>query len=95
MEFSGGIPFIEFTQSGQINYTSGNYIATFSVTNSCGTTTQQANFSVNTILSPIITPQSVEICSGANFTVTLQLEVKIMCHQVYTWSTLWFLRRAL
>lgn len=70
--FPGGTPASSTSlDPGSINYTvSGNYQAIFSVTNSCGTTTKTANFSVNTVLSPIITPKTVKICSGNSFQVT-------------------------
>lgn len=70
--FPGGTPSSStLLNPGSINYTvSGNYVATFSVSNSCGTTTKTAPFSVNTVLSPIITPKTLKICSGSSFQVT-------------------------
>lgn len=89
--FPGGIPSSSnLLNPGQINYTtSGNYTATFSVTNSCGTASQQVNFSVNTVLSPIISPKTVEICSGTNFTVTPTTGAgnNVPSGTTYTWST--------
>lgn len=69
--FPGGSPASSTSLNpGSINYTtSGNYQATFSVTNSCGTTTKTANFSVNTVLSPIIQPKTAKICSGNSFRI--------------------------
>ncbi|MEO7976648.1 PKD domain-containing protein [Flavobacterium sp.] len=70
--FPGGTPSSSTSlDPGSINYTtSGNYQASFSVNNSCGTTTKTANFSVNTVLSPIITAKTLQICSGSSFQVT-------------------------
>jgi gliding motility-associated-like protein len=69
--FTGGTPSTStLLNPGSITYSvSGNYQATFSVTNSCGTTTATRNFSVNTVLSPIISPKSESICSGSSFFV--------------------------
>jgi gliding motility-associated-like protein len=70
--FPGGSPSSSTSLNpGSINYTkSGNYQATFSVTNSCGTTTKTANFSVDLVLSPVIKPKTLKICSGDSFQVT-------------------------
>jgi gliding motility-associated-like protein len=70
--FPGGTPSSSTALNpGPINYTtSGNYVATFSVSNSCGTTTKTAPFSVNLVLSPIITSKTLKICSGNSFQVT-------------------------
>lgn len=88
--FPGGTPSSSTSLNpGAINYsTSGNYTATFSVTNSCGTTTKTANFSVNTVLSPIITPKSVEICSGGTFQITPVTNTtdNVPANTTYTWS---------
>ncbi|WP_310377639.1 PKD domain-containing protein [Flavobacterium sp.] len=70
--FPGGTPSTStLLNPGSINYTtSGNYQAIFSVTNSCETTTKTANFSVDVVLSPIITSKLLKICSGDTFQVT-------------------------
>lgn len=70
--FPGGSPSTSSSLNpGSINYTkTGNYVATFSVTNSCGTTTVSRNFSVDMVLSPVITPKTLKICSGNSFQVT-------------------------
>lgn len=70
--FPGGSPSSSTALNpGPINYTtSGKYQATFSVSNSCGTTTKTANFSVDLVLSPVIKPKSLKICSGDTFQVT-------------------------
>lgn len=66
--FPGGNPATATTLNpGTITYAaSGNYQITFSITNSCGTTTDTENFSVNPI--PNITNTNVlqTICSGNN-----------------------------
>jgi gliding motility-associated-like protein len=69
--FVGGTPSTSTALNpGPINYSiSGNYQAVFSVTNSCGTTTKTANFSVDMVLSPIIKPKLLTICSGDTFLV--------------------------
>lgn len=89
--FPGGTPSSStFFDPGSINYTtSGNYTATFSVTNSCGTVTKTENFSVNTVLSPIISAKTVKICSGSSFTV---IPVSgggdnVPAGTTYTWSS--------
>ena len=70
--FPGGTPSTSTALNpGAINYTTtGNYVATFSVTNSCGTTTVSRNFSVDMVLSPVITPKTAKICSGNSFQIT-------------------------
>lgn len=70
--FPGGSPSTSTSLNpGSINYTkSGNYQATFSVSNSCGTTSVTRNFSVDLVLSPVITPKTIKICSGGSFQVT-------------------------
>ncbi|KUJ60677.1 hypothetical protein AR687_16745 [Flavobacteriaceae bacterium CRH] len=89
--FPGGTPSSStLLNPGSINYTtSGNYQATFSVTNSCGTTTKTANFSVNTVLSPVITPKTVQICSGSSFQVTpfTNGTDNVPAGTTYIWST--------
>lgn len=75
---------------GPINYTaSGNYTATFSVTNSCGTVSKSQNFSVNTVLSPIIAAKSAEICSGTAFSIVPRSGGgdNVPAGTTYTWST--------
>ena len=89
--FPGGIPSSSTSLNpGAIDYaTSGNYIATFSVTNSCGTTTKTANFSVDMVLSPIISPKAVEICSGNTFQIRpfTNSTDNVPAGTTYTWST--------
>lgn len=70
--FPGGTPSTSTSLNpGSINYTkTGNYVATFSVTNSCGTTSVSRNFSVDMVLSPVITPKTAVICSGNSFQIT-------------------------
>ncbi|MEP6928511.1 MAG: PKD domain-containing protein, partial [Flavobacterium sp.] len=70
--FPGGTPSTSASLNpGSINYSkSGNYQATFSVTNSCGTTSVSRNFSVDLVLSPVIKPKTVKICSGNSFQIT-------------------------
>ncbi|RYF21382.1 MAG: PKD domain-containing protein [Flavobacteriales bacterium] len=70
--FPGGSPSSSTSLNpGSINYTkTGNYQATFSVTNSCGTTSVTRNFSVDMVLSPVITSKTIKICSGNSFQVT-------------------------
>lgn len=70
--FPGGTPSTSTSLNpGSVNYsTSGKYQATFSVTNSCGTTTKTASFSVDLVLSPVIKPKILKICSGNAFQVT-------------------------
>lgn len=70
--FPGGTPSSSTSLNpGSINYTkSGSYQATFSVSNSCGTTSLSRNFSVDLVLSPVIKPKTEKICSGNTFTVT-------------------------
>lgn len=88
--FPGGSPSSSnLLNPGPINYSSsGSYTATFSVSNSCGTTTKTAGFSVNTVLSPIITPKTVEICSGASFNVVPVTGTgnNVPAGTTYTWS---------
>ena len=56
---------------GAINYfNSGNYTVTFSVTNSCGTTTKTTPFSVALTLKPIISSKTIKVCSKNTFQVT-------------------------
>lgn len=71
-DFPGGTPATSTSfDPGTINYTTtGNYTATFSVTNSCGTTSVSRNFSVDMVLSPVITPKTAKICSGNSFQIT-------------------------
>ncbi|WP_163407529.1 PKD domain-containing protein [Flavobacterium ajazii] len=70
--FPGGTPSTSTSLNpGAINYTTtGNYVATFRVTNSCGTTEVSRNFSVDMVLSPVITPKTAKICSGNSFQIT-------------------------
>ena len=70
--FPGGTPSTSTALNpGAINYTkTGNYVATFRVTNSCGTTEVSRNFSVDMVLSPVITPKTAKICSGNSFQIT-------------------------
>ena len=88
--FPGGTPSSStLLNPGSINYAvSGNYQAIFSVSNSCGTTTQTRNFSVNTVLSPIISPKSAEICSGGSFLIrpTTNGTDNVPSNTTYTWS---------
>ena len=88
--FPGGSPSSSTSLNpGPINYSvTGNYQASFSVTNSCGTTTKTVNFSVNTVLSPIISPKSAEICSGNSFFIrpTTNGTDNVPNNTTYTWS---------
>lgn len=70
--FPGGTPATSTSlDPGAINYTTtGNYTATFSVTNSCGTTSVSRNFSVDMVLSPVIAAKTAKICSGNSFQIT-------------------------
>ena len=89
--FPGGTPSTSTSLNpGSINYTtSGNYTATFTVTNSCGSVSQSQNFSVNTVLSPIIAAKSAEICSGSSFSITPRTGGgdNVPSGTTYTWST--------
>jgi gliding motility-associated-like protein len=89
--FPGGTPSTATSLNpGSISYTkSGNYQAVFSVSNSCGTTTRFANFSVNMVLSPIISPKSAEICSGNTFQIVPSTNAtdNVPSSTTYTWST--------
>ena len=89
--FPGGTPSSSTSLNpGSINYTtSGNYTATFSVTNSCGTVTKAENFSVNTVLSPIIAAKSDKICSGSSFTISPRSGGgdNVPAGTTYTWLT--------
>lgn len=89
--FPGGSPSSSTSLNpGPINYTtSGNYTATFSVTNSCGTDTKSQSFSVNTVLSPIIAAKSDKICSGSAFTIIPFSGGgdNVPAGTTYTWST--------
>ncbi len=89
--FPGGTPSSStLLDPGLINYTtSGNYQATFTVTNSCGPVSKTVNFSVNTVLSPIITPKTVQICSGNTFQVTpfTNGTDNVPSGTTYVWST--------
>ncbi|RVT74959.1 PKD domain-containing protein [Flavobacterium sufflavum] len=89
--FPGGTPSSSTSfDPGSINYSvSGNYTATFSVTNSCGTVSKTENFSVNTVLSPIISAKSAEICSGSSFTITPRSGGgdNVPSGTTYIWST--------
>ncbi|CAD0006987.1 T9SS C-terminal target domain-containing protein [Flavobacterium chungangense] len=69
--FPGGTPSTStLLNPGPINYTkTGNYEAIFSVTNSCGTETKKVSFSVDMVLSPVITPKTAKICSGNTFQI--------------------------
>lgn len=69
--FPGGSPSSSTSLNpGSINYSaSGNYTATFSVTNSCGTTSVSRTFTVDLVLSPIIQDKTQEICSGDTFSI--------------------------
>ncbi len=66
--FPGGSPATANTlDPGTITYaTPGNYQVTFSITNSCGTTTVNENFSVNPIPTLTNTDLTQTICSGTN-----------------------------
>lgn len=89
--FPGGTPSSSTAlDPGTINYTtSGNYQAIFSVTNSCGTTTKTANFSVDMVLSPIIKPKTVKMCSGDAFQIrpVTNGTDNVPSGTTYTWST--------
>lgn len=89
--FPGGTPSTSSSlDPGAINYTkSGNYQATFSVTNSCGTTTATRNFSVDLVLSPIIKPKTAKICSGNSFLIIPVTDGtdNVPAGTTYIWST--------
>jgi gliding motility-associated-like protein len=71
--FPGGTPLTSTSLNpGAINYTTtGDYEVTFSVTNSCGTTTTPPQkFSVDMVLSPVIKAKTAKICSGDSFQIT-------------------------
>jgi gliding motility-associated-like protein len=89
--FPGGTPSTSTSLNpGAINYTtSGNYTATLTVSNSCGSDTKSRNFSVNTVLSPIIAAKTATICSGAAFTVIPITGAgdNVPSGTTYTWST--------
>lgn len=88
--FPGGTPSTSTALNpGRIDYSvSGNYTVTFSVTNSCGTTTRTANFSVDLVLSPIISDKNIEICSGDTFNIspTSNGTDNVPSGTTYTWS---------
>lgn len=89
--FPGGSPSTSSALNpGAINYTqSGNYQAIFSVTNSCGTVTATRSFSVDLVLSPIIKPKTLKICSGNSFQVTPVTNGtdNVPAGTTYVWST--------
>ncbi|MFC3336045.1 PKD domain-containing protein [Flavobacterium palustre] len=89
--FPGGSPSSSTSlDPGPVNYTtSGNYTATLTVSNSCGSDTKSRIFSVNTVLSPIIAPKSDKICSGSSFTITPRSGGgdNVPAGTTYTWST--------
>ncbi|MCI9847022.1 PKD domain-containing protein [Flavobacterium pectinovorum] len=70
--FEGGTPRTStLPNPGPINYTkTGNYEAIFRVTNSCGTSEDIKRFSVDMVLSPVITNKTDKICSGKSFQIT-------------------------
>ncbi len=88
--FPGGTPSTSTSLTpGKIDYlVSGNYTVTFSVTNSCGTTSKEADFSVDLVLSPIISSKTQEICSGDTFTInpTNTSTDNIPSGTTYTWG---------
>ncbi|MEP1488436.1 MAG: PKD domain-containing protein [Algibacter sp.] len=88
--FPGGTPSSStLLNPGSIDYTtSGNYTATFSVTNSCGTTSIPRNFTVDLVLSPIISDLTRAICSGNSFQVrpTSNSTDNVPSNTTYTWS---------
>lgn len=89
--FPGGSPSSSTSlDPGSINYaSSGNYTATLTVSNSCGSDTKSRTFSVNTVLSPIIAAKSDKICSGSSFTITPRSGGgdNVPSGTTYTWST--------
>lgn len=89
--FPGGSPSTSSSLNpGSINYTtSGNYTAIFTVSNSCGSVSRSQNFSVNTVLSPIISPKTANICSGGTFAVIPRSGAgdNVPSGTTYTWST--------
>lgn len=89
--FPGGSPSSSTSlDPGPINYaSSGNYTATLTVSNSCGSDTKSRTFSVNTVLSPIIAAKSDKICSGSSFTITPRSGGgdNVPAGTTYTWST--------
>lgn len=83
--FPGGTPATSNALNpGTISYTTvGNYTITFSVTNSCGTTTVTEDFSINEIPTMTNTDLSQTICSGAE-----TAEINLMsdtANTTYTW----------
>lgn len=89
--FPGGTPSSSTSLNpGSIDYsTSGSYTATFSVTNSCGTTTLSRNFTVDLVLSPIIDPKTQEICSEDTFSIRpfSNSTDNVPSGTTYTWGT--------
>ena len=89
--FPGGTPSTSTSLNpGPINYTtSGNYTATFTVSNSCGSVSATQTFSVNTVLSPIISAKTAQICSGSMFAITPRTGGgdNVPSGTTYTWST--------
>ncbi|WP_237732261.1 PKD domain-containing protein [Flavobacterium sp. UGB4466] len=74
---------------GAVNYAnSGNYTVTFSVTNSCGTTTKTVPFSVALTLKPIISSKTVKVCSKNTFQVTpvTNTTENVPIGTTYVWS---------
>ncbi|MDA9775195.1 PKD domain-containing protein [Algibacter sp.] len=84
--FPGGTPATANTlDPGTIVYaTPADYTVTFSVTNSCGTTTDTEDFSVNPIPSITNTDLTQTICSGTD-TAEVNLTSDIL-NTTYTWS---------
>ncbi|WP_264536418.1 PKD domain-containing protein [Flavobacterium sp. N1736] len=89
--FPGGTPATSTSLNpGAINYTTtGNYVAYFRVTNSCGTTEVSRPFSVDMVLSPVITAKTAKICSGNSFQVTpfSNGTDNVPAGTTYIWST--------
>ncbi|WP_159019930.1 PKD domain-containing protein [Algibacter sp. L3A6] len=84
--FPGGSPATANTlDPGTITYaTSGDYEITFSVTSSCGTTTDKETFSINPIPNITNTNLTQTICSGTDTdTVTLTSDI---VNTIYSWT---------
>ncbi|TYA78676.1 PKD domain-containing protein [Seonamhaeicola marinus] len=89
--FPGGSPSSSTSLNpGSIDYSaSGSYTATFSVTNSCGTTSLSRTFTVDLVLSPIIEDKTQEMCSGDTFNIRPfnNSTDNVPSGTTYTWTT--------
>ncbi|WP_291285572.1 PKD domain-containing protein [Flavobacterium sp.] len=74
---------------GPISYAnSGDYTVTFSVTNSCGTTTKTAPFTVALTLKPSIKAKAIKVCSKNSFQVApvTNTTENVPAGTTYVWS---------